>query len=248
MILLTWKEDDAMVYDMNTFTLAKDVSASASAGSSDHCSPLEHVNKITDGGGDGLKYEGSVQPPPEFSNGRILNFNLQFERREGWGITTTTTTTNTETKENTQLQSYVVSDGSCFLYFVDPISFQVEKQICVRDPEDDFRQIDLLNELEWITIEYKDDDDDKTSSSSFILANVWQTNDILVIRPETGLVLGYLDASEIKKHEQNIDHDVNDVLNGIAYDKTRDVLFITGKRWARVYEIHDISTHLAQWK
>lgn len=29
----------------------------------------------------------------------------------------------------------------------------------------------------------------------------------------------------------------NDVLNGIAYDAEHDRLFVTGKRWPKIYEI-----------
>jgi glutaminyl-peptide cyclotransferase len=44
----------------------------------------------------------------------------------------------------------------------------------------------------------------------------------------------WIDMSGIQDKEKQ---DVDDVLNGIAYDAAGDRLFVTGKRWAHLFEI-----------
>ena len=83
------------------------------------------------------------------------------------------------------------------------------------------KEIVRLNELEYIRGE--------------IFANIWQTDYIARIDPETGDVLGWIDLGGILPEEQRTPE--TDVLNGIAYDPEKDRLFITGKRWPKLYEI-----------
>ena len=82
---------------------------------------------------------------------------------EGWGIT----------QDGKQL---IMSDGTSFLYFWDPHSFKEVKRIQVRDRG---IPITMLNELEYIKGE--------------IFANVYLTDRIARISPETGLVTGWID-------------------------------------------------------
>ena len=77
-----------------------------------------------------------------------------------------------------------------------------------------------LNELEYIQGE--------------IFANIYKEDTIARIDPQTGQVLGWIDLSGIQDFTTN---DVNDVLNGIAYDEEEDRLFVTGKRWPVLFEI-----------
>ena len=77
-----------------------------------------------------------------------------------------------------------------------------------------------LNELEWVKGE--------------VLANIWQTNVIARIDPKTGAVKGWIDASALPEARSHRDADA--VLNGIAYDKAKDRLFVTGKNWPHLYE------------
>jgi glutamine cyclotransferase len=54
------------------------------------------------------------------------------------------------------------------------------------------------------------------------------------INPESGLVTGVIDLSAmVAENGDNVDS----TLNGIAYDRQRDRLFVTGKLWRRLYEI-----------
>lgn len=124
---------------------------------------------------------------------------------EGWGLTT----------DGTYL---VLSDGSSSLFFKDPETFQDVRRVEVRDGD---RSVDQLNELEFI-------DGD-------IYANIWHSNQIVRISPETGEVLGRMDLSELALQVKV--GDPEGVLNGIAYDAVGDRVFVTGKLWPSLFEI-----------
>lgn len=113
----------------------------------------------------------------------------------------------------------IMSDGSNIIYFHEPEVFDAVSRIEVYDDE---KKVDQLNELEYIDGE--------------IWANIWQSDLIARIDPATGRVNSYIDLSslfpESKRREVNAD-----VLNGIAYDHVGKRLFVTGKRWPRLYEI-----------
>ncbi len=112
----------------------------------------------------------------------------------------------------------IMSDGTSTLRFLDPETFRVVDQIEVYDRNVSVRK---LNELEYVQGE--------------IYANVWRTDRIARIRPDTGKVVGWIDLKGLLGPEDRI-HPV-DVLNGIAYDKKNDRLFVTGKMWPKVFEI-----------
>ena len=123
---------------------------------------------------------------------------------EGWGIT----------HDGTRL---IMSDGSHVIRFWDPETLAVLGQIEVFDGE---TAVVRLNELEYINGE--------------IYANIWQTDRIARIDPETGRVLGWVDLSGLLTPEEQ---QQADVLNGIAYDPANDRLFVTGKKWPKLFEI-----------
>ena len=125
---------------------------------------------------------------------------------EGWGLC----------NDGTYL---IMSDGSERLYFRDPSNFSLKRTIEVYSNTGPVR---LLNELEYI--------DGK------IYANVYQSNDIVIINPETGAVEGIIDASLIAlEYKQG-----GEVLNGIAYKKSEERLFITGKNWPYLLEVEKV--------
>jgi len=124
---------------------------------------------------------------------------------EGWGLT----------QDGERL---IMSDGSAYLYFLDPETFTILDSVLVTD---DGAAVERLNELEYARGE--------------VFANIWQTESIIRIDPETGEVLGWIDLSGILPAEARTDQ--TDVLNGIAYDAELDRLFITGKRWPHLYEV-----------
>ena len=124
---------------------------------------------------------------------------------EGWGITNNGT-------------DLIVSDGSATLYFVNPDDFKVKSTIAVVDNNG---SIDSINELEFI--------------NGFVYANVYQTNDIIKIEPESGHVVGKMNFANLLQNNEMVPR--TDVLNGIAYDSTTNTMLITGKRWPKLFDV-----------
>jgi glutamine cyclotransferase len=111
-----------------------------------------------------------------------------------------------------------MSDGSDQLFFLDPKTYAVTKTVRVTDAG---RAVSQLNELEWIEGE--------------IWANVWQSDRIARIAPATGAVNAWVDLTALWPQSRRTPP--ADVLNGIAYDPVGKRIFVTGKKWPRVYEI-----------
>jgi glutaminyl-peptide cyclotransferase len=125
---------------------------------------------------------------------------------EGWGLTT-------------DGERLIMSDGTNRLFIRDPETFA---ELDTIDVYDGARAIWNLNELEVV--------DDE------IWANVWQTDLIARIDPETGQVTGWIDLTGLLSEKGRQRHSV-DVLNGIALDPETDRLFVTGKLWPKLFEI-----------
>ena len=113
----------------------------------------------------------------------------------------------------------VMSDGTDTLQFLDPKTLAVTKPLRVQDAG---RPVTHLNELEWIEGE--------------IWANVWTTDRIARISPNTGDVNAWIDLSSLFGRSGRRPPPA-DELNGIAYDPAARRIFITGKKWPRVYQI-----------
>ncbi|MBE6232207.1 MAG: glutaminyl-peptide cyclotransferase [Bacteroidales bacterium] len=111
----------------------------------------------------------------------------------------------------------IASDGSANLYFMDGNFSQKRKVLVTLDG----RPIRWLNELEYI--------DGK------IWANVYTTDEILIINPKDGKVQGVVDCRGLLPREMRTPD--TDVLNGIAYDEETGKIYITGKNWPKLYEI-----------
>ena len=124
---------------------------------------------------------------------------------EGWGLT----------HDGQQL---ILSDGSNRLRFIDPSTFQVKKVVSVTDRG---APVHRLNELEFARGE--------------ILANIWHSDKIARIEPESGKVIGWIDLTGLLKPGEVSDEDA--VLNGIAFDESTGRLLVTGKMWPKVFEI-----------
>ena len=112
----------------------------------------------------------------------------------------------------------ILSDGTSQIRFLDPVRFAVQRRIAVTR---DGKRVAHLNELEFIKGE--------------IFANVWQTDEVVRIDPATGEVRGVIDFSGLLAPQER--RPDTDVLNGIAYDAKGDRLFVTGKRWPRLFEV-----------
>ena len=138
----------------------------------------------------------------------LQSFQLQSEfayEGEGWGLT----------HDGRHL---VMSDGTSRIRFLDPGSLAVLRTV---DVVDNGQPVAWLNELEYVRGE--------------IYANVWPTDRIARIDPQSGAVLGWIDLTGLLGPEDQTP--TAEVLNGIAYDAAHDRLFVTGKFWPRLYQI-----------
>lgn len=137
---------------------------------------------------------------------RTLEVTGQFKYpTEGWGIT----------YDGSHL---IMSNGSPHLFYLDPVSYRRVRSLEV--VENDVPVVNI-NELEFI--------------DGLIFANIWRTDFIVQIEPETGRVVGKIDLGELSSRYED-DKSVN-VLNGIAYDKKGGRLFVTGKLWPEIFEV-----------
>ncbi|SFS71574.1 glutaminyl-peptide cyclotransferase [Lutibacter maritimus] len=129
--------------------------------------------------------------------------------REGWGLTHNG-------------EKLIKSDGTERIWFLNPETLLEESYI---EAYTNQQKVEKLNELEYV--------------NGKIYANIWQKNSILIVDPTSGKVLGVADLNglkdEVLKTQQLEDQD--EVLNGIAYDKENDRLFVTGKNWGKLFEI-----------
>jgi len=111
----------------------------------------------------------------------------------------------------------VMSDGSSSLAFRDPGTFAVRRKLEVRRQG---KPVSRLNELECV--------------GDRIYANIWMTDEIVVIDPNSGAVTAAIDASGLLTPAERA---ASDVLNGIAYDEDRGDFLITGKLWPKVFRV-----------
>ena len=111
----------------------------------------------------------------------------------------------------------IASDGSANLYFMDE-EFKVDRKVTVTLNE---RPIRWLNELEYI--------DGK------IWANVYTTDEIVIIDPKSGKVEGVIDCRGLLPDK--LRRPETDVLNGIAINPQDGKIYLTGKNWPKLYEI-----------
>lgn len=118
----------------------------------------------------------------------------------------------------TDEKNLILSDGTDKIRFIDPFNFEVLKTISVSE---NGQPIPAINELEYI--------------KGQIFANVWQTDRVIVIDPSNGKVVASIDLTGILKASDRTNQE--DVLNGIAYDASKDKLYVTGKLWPKIFEI-----------
>ncbi|MDA3866539.1 MAG: glutaminyl-peptide cyclotransferase [Salinivirgaceae bacterium] len=124
---------------------------------------------------------------------------------EGWGLT-----------HNDEY--LIMSDGSHYLYFLDPDYFTEVRKIAVYDNDGPVRR---LNELEFV--------------NGKILANIYGADHIVIIDPATGIMENQVDLSNLKKAAKL--PSTADVLNGLAWDANKQKLYATGKYWPVMFEI-----------
>jgi len=114
-------------------------------------------------------------------------------------------------------KSLIMSNGSEVIVFRDPLTFQETRRIQVYNNSAAFG---YLNELEYI--------DGK------IYANIYQSNLVIAIDPETGRVLEQINCNKLAAAGQL----GGDVLNGIARDQKTGKIYMTGKNWPKLFEVN----------
>ncbi|MGB9701812.1 MAG: glutaminyl-peptide cyclotransferase [Candidatus Kapaibacteriota bacterium] len=124
---------------------------------------------------------------------------------EGWGITS-------------DGKSLIVSDGTNFLTFYNPVTFEITKTISVQFQN---QSVMNLNELEFV--------DGK------IYANVYMTDKIAIINSENGNVEQWIDISSLRM--QLDDPSAAEVSNGIAFNPETKTFYLTGKYWSNLFEV-----------
>lgn len=128
---------------------------------------------------------------------------------EGWGLTNNG-------------KKLIKTDGSERIWFLNETTQLEENHI---EAYTNKRKAQRLNELEYV--------------NGLIYANVWQQNSIVMINATSGRIEGIANLKGLKNivaKTQNLDPN-DDVLNGIAYDKENNRLFVTGKHWGKLFEI-----------
>ena len=111
----------------------------------------------------------------------------------------------------------IASDGSSTLYFMDE-NFALQRRVYVKFED---RPVRWLNELEYI--------------NGKIWANVYTTDEIVIINPKDGRVEGIIDCRGLLAKEKRTP--MTDVLNGIAYNPKDGKIYLTGKNWPELYEV-----------
>ena len=112
----------------------------------------------------------------------------------------------------------IKTDGTERVWFLNPETLKEETFIETYTHKS---KADDLNELEYI--------------NGKIYANMWQRNSIVIVDPTSGAIEGVADLNGLQTKADQKGND--NVLNGIAYDAENDRLFVTGKRWSKVFEI-----------
>ncbi|WP_119674935.1 glutaminyl-peptide cyclotransferase [Deinococcus sp. RM] len=132
---------------------------------------------------------------------------------EGWGLTT-------------DGRALIMSNGSPTLVWRDPKTFRVKRSVQVTDGG---QPVKNLNELEYV--------------QGSVYANVWLTDRVARIDPQTGKVTAWIDVSaltrEVSAAAAKAGHTLtfDDVPNGIAFVPERGTLLLTGKRWPTLFEV-----------
>ncbi|HKJ78483.1 MAG TPA: glutaminyl-peptide cyclotransferase [Prolixibacteraceae bacterium] len=131
---------------------------------------------------------------------------FQYRQKQGWGLTN-------------DGKHLIMSDGTNMLTWLNPDDYSVVKTLQVANNRG---VVGNLNELEFI--------------NGSLFANVYTTDLLVEIEPETGKVISEINLSGIvnmfRKPNEKIDY-----LNGIAWDAEKNRMFVTGKWWPQIFQI-----------
>jgi len=130
-----------------------------------------------------------------------------YKNEQGWGLTN-------------DGKYLIMSDGTEFLYYIDPETLKEIKKIQVCNRESTVQNI---NELEYINGE--------------IWANIWTSDTVVIIDPKTGKIVAEINLKGLLSANLFNQKSPVDVLNGIAYDHDKNKIYVTGKLWPKIFEI-----------
>jgi glutaminyl-peptide cyclotransferase len=130
----------------------------------------------------------------------------KYTNAEGWGMTT-------------DGKSLIISDGTDKITYWNPADMSTEKTISVK--ANGQPQI-YINELEYV--------------NGHIYANVWTTNQIVKIDPNSGHIVGVFDVTNLFNEAKSVNPKLSET-NGIAYNPDSKLLYITGKMWPTIYKL-----------
>jgi glutamine cyclotransferase len=131
---------------------------------------------------------------------------------EGWGMT------------NDGIE-IIMDNGTNNLIYRNPETFAIIKTVPILGvPLNEYGKEVFINELEYV--------------KGFIYANVWTINKIVKIDVNTGKVVGVLDFNDVLQRYAKPDEiEKTDVFNGIAYNSTKNLFYLTGKNWPKLFEV-----------
>ena len=155
-----------------------------------------------------LSYQNNVSLEYDLNSLKLLRELTNQYQREGWGLC----------NDGKVIYS---TDGSNTIYILNKETYMQENSIEVYDQNG---SVGELNELEFI--------------DGRIFANIYNSNRIVIIDPANGQVTGEVDLSDLYADAIRPMKDFDGfVLNGIAWDNKGKRLFVTGKKWDKLFQI-----------
>lgn len=132
-----------------------------------------------------------------------------YKTPQGWGLT------------NNQ-KFLIKTDGTEVMHFINPSDMDVVRRVPVYDNQG---PVPYLNELEYY--------------DGYIYANIFTTNNVVKIDPETGKVISKINLEGLLPVTYDPKEPV-DVLNGIAINKENGKFYVTGKLWPLLFEVKPV--------
>lgn len=133
-------------------------------------------------------------------------------RGDGWGLAA-----------RSNSNRMFLSDGSSTIKIFE-LADEKFNEISSFVVKDGNKEVGLLNELELVGDE--------------LWANIWLSDFVARINPDTGVVIGWVDLRELLSETHIPKNHQVDVLNGIAYDPLTDAIYVTGKHWPKLFSIN----------
>jgi glutamine cyclotransferase len=155
-----------------------------------------------------LTYRNAINLEFELNSLKLIRqFPVQYQR-EGWGLC----------NDGKVIYS---TDGTNSIYVLNKDTYMQERAIEVYDHKGPVYE---LNELEFV--------------DGMIYANIYNSNRMVIIDPATGQVKAEVDLSDLYPDSSRSMKDFDGfVLNGIAWDSKAKRLFVTGKKWDKLFQI-----------